>query len=443
MRNMKITRIVCPFLILALFCGCMANSKLEKSTSIHQEFGDSVHEKEYEEKYLINITYPKTRIEALDAQIENVLKETKASYLKQVADFSGSQKAELNIDYQSYVKDERYLSIKLDMFESLNENKETIQTLVYDQKEEEFVHLDDLFDEEGIKEIADQAKNYFQKTMPEECGSKAFSLYSAGTLQNYDTFVLRKDAIVFYFQEGTLFDKSAVFELCYDDIQKHTKLASEELSVFVPYEDILNEPVKNIDPNQPMIALTFDDGPTKKYTSAILDALKENQASATFFVLGSRASDFPEILQRMILEGNEIGNHTYSHKQLTTLSKANIEEEITHTQESIHDVTNHYPNVIRPPYGSKNEDVMQCAEGKKIVTWSLDTEDWRSRNTETIVNKVLKEVKDGDIILMHDLYASTAEAAIILIPKLKDMGYQLVTVSELYDYGKNEAGKIM
>lgn len=440
---MKIARIVCPFLILVLVCGCMANSKLEKSMSVHQEFGDSMHEKEYEEKYLINITYPKTRIETLDAQIESVLKETKASYLKQVADFSGSQKAELNIDYQSYVKDERYLSIKLDMFESLNENKETIQTLVYDQKEEAFMHLDDLFDEEGIKEIAAQAKNYFQKTRPEECGSKAFSLYSAGTIQNYDTFVLRKDAIVFYFQEGTLFDQSAVFELRYDDIQKHTKLASEELQVFVPYEDILNEPVKNIDPNQPMIALTFDDGPTKKYTTAILDALKENQASATFFVLGSRASDFPEILQRMILEGNEIGNHTYSHKQLTTLSKENIEEEITHTQESIHDVTNQYPNMIRPPYGSKNEDVMQCAEGKKIVTWSLDTEDWRSRNTETIVNKVLKEVKDGDIILMHDLYASTAEAAIILIPKLKDMGYQLVTVSELYDYGKNDAGKIM
>lgn len=440
---MKITKIVCPFLILVLVCGCMANSKLEKSMSVHQEFGDGIHEKEYEEKYLINITYPKTRIETLDAQIENVLKETKASYLKQVADFSGSQKAELNIDYQSYVKDERYLSIKLDMFESLNENKETIQTLVYDQKEEAFMHLDDLFDEEGIKEIAAQAKNYFQKTRPEECGSKAFSLYSAGTIQNYDTFVLRKDAIVFYFQEGTLFDQSAVFELRYDDIQKHTKLASEELQVFVPYEDILNEPVKNIDPNQPMIALTFDDGPTKKYTTAILDALKENQASATFFVLGSRASDFPEILQRMILEGNEIGNHTYSHKQLTTLSKENIEEEITHTQESIHDVTNQYPNMIRPPYGSKNEDVMQCAEGKKIVTWSLDTEDWRSRNTETIVNKVLKQVKDGDIILMHDLYASTAEAAIILIPKLKDMGYQLVTVSELYDYGKNDAGKIM
>lgn len=125
------------------------------------------------------------------------------------------------------------------------------------------------------------------------------------------------------------------------------------------------------------------------------------------------------------------------------MSKENVEEEISATQESIHDVTNKYPSLIRPPYGSKNDTVMQCANGKKIVTWSLDTEDWRSRNTEKIVNKVLSEVKDGDIILMHDLYDTTAEAAIILIPKLQDMGFQLVTVSELNEYGKHDAGKIM
>ena len=79
----------------------------------------------------------------------------------------------------------------------------------------------------------------------------------------------------------------------------------------------------------------------------------------------------------MVLEGNEIGNHTFTHKQLTTLSKANIEEEISATQESIHDVTNRYPKVIRPPYGSKNDTVLQCAQGKKLVTWTIYMEDWR------------------------------------------------------------------
>ena len=95
-----------------------------------------------------------------------------------------------------------------------------------------------------------------------------------------------------------------------------------------------------------------------------MDALKEYGANATFFVLGSNADNFPDILQRMVLEGNEIGNHTYSHKQLTTLSKENIEEEIIATQESIYDITHRYPDVIRPPYGSKNKTVMECAKGK-------------------------------------------------------------------------------
>lgn len=440
---MKLYRIVCPFLVLLVLCGCATTSNAMDTMQSHQEITDSVHDKKYEESYVINITYPKTRIEPIDTNITALIKKYEDQFLQQVENLQTEKKAELNIDYQSYVKEDRYISIKFDIFQSIYENKEEIITLVYDQEEQEFVHIDMLFDEDGIDRIAQQAKAYFEATYPDECNTTAFQVHSAKSANNYDTFVLRKDAIVFYFQEGTLFDKSTSFELRYDEIKEHTDFQSEELAVFVPYQDILNEPVKNIDPNQPMVALTFDDGPTKKYTTAILDALKENQASATFFVLGSRASDFPQILQRMVLEGNEIGNHTYSHKQLTTLSKENIEEEITHTQESIHDVTNQYPSVIRPPYGSKNEDVMNCAQGKKIVTWSIDTEDWRSRNSEAIVNKVLDEVKDGDIILMHDLYASTAEAAIILIPKLKDMGFQLVTVSELYEYGRNDAGKIM
>ena len=125
-----------------------------------------------------------------------------------------------------------------------------------------------------------------------------------------------------------------------------------------------------------------------------MDALKEYGANATFFVLGSNADNFPDILQRMVLEGNEIGNHTYSHKQLTTLSKENIEEEIIATQESNYDITHRYPEVIRPPYGSKNKTVMECAKGKRIVTWSLDTRDWHDRDAKVVVERVLKQVQN-------------------------------------------------
>ena len=291
--------------------------------------------------------------------------------------------------------------------------------------------------------LSAKTRSYFQSYFPEETNTNQFHIASSPILSNYDSFVLKKEALVFYFEEKTLFDKEATLEIAYDDIQAYTALEKEEEKTFVPYDQVLNEPVKNIDPNKPMIALTYDDGPTPKYTAAILDALKEHNASATFFILGSRAATAPELLQRMILEGNEIGNHTFSHKQLTTLSKENIEEEIEHTQESIYEITKKYPDTIRPPYGSKNEQVMQAAKGKKLVAWTIDTEDWRTKNVESIVKKVLNEVEDGSIILMHDLYASTAEASIILIPELIERGYQLVTVSELYEHGKNTAGKII
>ena len=180
-----------------------------------------------------------------------------------------------------------------------------------------------------------------------------------------------------------------------------------------------------------MIALTFDDGPSKRYTPAILDALKEYGANATFFVLGSNADNFPDILQRMVLEGNEIGNHTYSHKQLTTLSKENIEEEIIATQESIYDITHRYPDVIRPPYGSKNKTVMECAKGKRIVTWSLDTRDWHDRDAKVVVERLLKQVQDGDIILMHDIHETTVESCATIVPELINRGYELVTIHTL------------
>lgn len=441
---MKLQKLVCPFLISCLLCGCGKGTVVSSNKqSTHHEIGESVHEQNYDDNSVINLVYPKTGIEEVDQQIVAWTQYYQKLYATDRNDIALQEKTELNIDYQSYLKDDRYISIKLDVFISIHENQEFIETLVYDLDHQAFVTISDFMDTAALELLSEKVREMLEEQYPEECNSQNYAIFTAPSVKNFAKFIMRKDALVVYFEPGTVFDHSAYLELPYEDLLDGLNMASEETSVFVPYEDVLNEPVKNIDPDKPMVALTFDDGPTKKYTLAILDTLKEYQASATFFVLGSRASDYPEILQRMILEGNEIGNHTFSHKQLTTLSKENIEEEITATQESIHDVTNRYPKLIRPPYGSKNDTVMQCAEGKKIVTWSLDTEDWKSRNTETIVNKVINEVNDGDIILMHDLYASTAEAAIILIPKLQDLGYQLVTVSDLYEFSKNDSGKIM
>jgi len=193
--------------------------------------------------------------------------------------------------------------------------------------------------------------------------------------------------------------------------------------------DVKQENKREIDPNKPMIALTYDDGPSK-YTKEILDLLKENNSAATFFVLGSQASKYEETVKQMIENGNQIGNHSYDHKRLTLLNDEELYDQINKTDNLIYEIAMYRPFVMRPPYGSTTEALKEKIQ-KPIINWSIDTRDWESRNAETITQIIYENVKDGDIILMHDLYESSLEASKTVIPELINRGYQLVTISEL------------
>lgn len=196
--------------------------------------------------------------------------------------------------------------------------------------------------------------------------------------------------------------------------------------------------IRIVNPKKPMIALTFDDGPSPAYTTKIINELERFDAHATFFVLGSRLTgqNSKSTIQKAAKNGNEIASHTYNHKQLTTLSAADIQQESSRTNKAIKKLTGSYPSLTRPPYGSINDSVKKNIS-TPLILWSIDTLDWKTRNKNKTVTAVLNNVKDGDIILMHDIYAPTADAAVELIPKLIKKGYQLVTVSELAAY-KNE-----
>ena len=188
-----------------------------------------------------------------------------------------------------------------------------------------------------------------------------------------------------------------------------------------------------IDPAKPMVSLTFDDGPRPQSTNRILDCLQKYNARATFFVIGNLAEVYTDTLRKMNSLNCQIGNHTYSHPQLTSLSSYNISVQLNTTSEIIRSATGNYPTVVRPPYGSYNQTVLSSA-GKPLILWSIDTLDWQSRNATSVTNVVLSQVQDGDIILMHDIYDSTATAAENIIPALISRGYQLVTVDELARY---------
>ena len=188
----------------------------------------------------------------------------------------------------------------------------------------------------------------------------------------------------------------------------------------------------SIDPNKKMVALTFDDGPGK-YTQEIVNCLEENDARATFFVLGCNVNNYKSAVKNADKIGCEIANHSYDHTILTRLSAKQVKKQMKDTDEKIKKITGSKTTLMRCPGGGVNKTV-QNAVGKPVILWSIDTLDWKTRNTDKTISAVMNHVKDGDIVLMHDIHEPTKRAALYLIPQLKKEGYQLVTVSELAKY---------
>lgn len=188
---------------------------------------------------------------------------------------------------------------------------------------------------------------------------------------------------------------------------------------------------KVIDPSKPVIALTFDDGPSK-YTDDILSLLKENNAYATFFVVGNKVETYSSTINTMIKNGNEIGNHSYSHKWLSRLSTNSIKEEIELTQNVLKNIAGYTPTLIRPTYGAVNKKLRNSTD-LKVILWDVDTKDWKIKSEEKIAERALNSIENGDIVLMHDIYERSYNALKIIIPALKEEGYQFVTVSELHE----------
>ena len=180
----------------------------------------------------------------------------------------------------------------------------------------------------------------------------------------------------------------------------------------------------------PQAALTFDDGPDSRYTPLLLDGLKERNVRVSFFLLGEKVEQYPELVERMQKEGHLVGNHTYHHVQLNKLNETKAREEILKTNNLIYETTGVYPLYLRPPFGAWKKNLELCVEMLPVF-WTIDTLDWKVQNTEKIVRTVQEQIEDGAIILMHDEYDTSVEAALQVVDELKSQGYELVTVDQL------------
>ena len=179
------------------------------------------------------------------------------------------------------------------------------------------------------------------------------------------------------------------------------------------------------------VALTFDDGPGE-HTDRLLNILDEHDAKATFYLLGSQVDGYKDEVKRMAADGHEVGNHTWDHADLTTLSADEIRDDLARTDEAIGNITDEDPGTMRPPYGSLNDTAREAIDHPMLL-WDVDTLDWQHRDGDKIVDIVQNETSPGSVLLFHDIHETTVDAIPAVLDTLSEDGYEFVTVSDLFE----------
>lgn len=234
--------------------------------------------------------------------------------------------------------------------------------------------------------------------------------------------------------------------LCLGAISNIVRAASESMAVSNAFpRQVKGAQVAQLPPMPncavvPCLALSFDDGPEPVVTPRVLNILKKENVKATFFVVGKRVAGNESILRRMHAEGHEIGNHSWDHPDLTHLSPSQMDQQIRMTQAAIVSAGVPAPRLLRPPYGAVN-DAVKSHSRMAIVRWDIDPADWEYKDGGKILAGIMSQAKPGGIILMHDIYGTTADALEPAIQQLKLQGYQFVTVSQLMNLSPGDQGQ--
>ena len=369
------------------------------------------------DKSMVSINYPVTD--------SNVLNDAISSYVNKVynefkAEENKYKKPELNISYTYKEVNENVISVSLNTEIYTDKTVNKIKTFNYDQKNDKFLTMEDI-----VRDL--EALDYdIKKALLEKYQEADMDFLSNVT---YDYFTIDNENLTLYFNPVELDTKKN--ETIYLDIPLNSLRLLIDIDKETDDNTYISIKKKNIDYDKKVVALTFDDGPSK-YTEKILDILKKYDACATFFVVGNKVEFYSDQLKRMLKEGSEIGNHSYSHKWLNRLTKEEFQEEINKTQKAIKKETGFTPKLFRPTYGGYS-DKLKTYTDLTFVLWTVDSSDWKVKNTEKILNNILPNIQDGSIILMHDNHSYAVKALDDVIKKLKEEGYQFVTVSELLE----------
>lgn len=385
--------------------------------------------------YVESITTLVTKDKKLNKLLSEYVETQRKDFSTKIKDSNNNYpigRDELNIDCKLNILNKTTWNIVLTVSmsgPSFKEPYHEIYCLTWNTKKQKQLNIKDVLpNQSSFDDIKNEVFEKLKKGCPTCLSEKTFTQIFT---EDFKTFEIEKNIITIYFNPNILKNKQ-------------TNIAKVTLEINNPayYKETKTKEIKKkksasvkiIDPKKPVVALTFDDGPSK-YTEEIINILKSYNVNATFFILGNKVDAYQDTLRKSIENQNELGNHSYNHKWLSKLSVGDLTYQMDKTQEIIKEKLNYTPKYLRPTYGSVTNRIRKNTN-LEIVLWTVDTKDWKYHDTNKIIEQATTNIKDEDIILMHDIFDRTRDSLKTIIPKLLDQGFQFVTISELEEVKK-------
>lgn len=404
------------FFTILLSIGCQKKENQSIKTIIEED-----------QNILIGINYPVTKNKKLDQIIQKEIHTQYNNFKEKYMSFNSSQqKSELNIDYSfDKVKDYDIVSIHTYLNSSqVYQPKNCVKTYVYHKKKKRLISLKEVISKEDLSYITKYSKRILYQEY--NISKKNIREYIKNDYSTYSNFTFNQDYLYLYFDQFQNQKNVIKIQIPLEDLNPKIDI---EQQIIKTANTKVKIPSKILDPNKKFIALTFDDGPSI-YTKEVINILKKYNCNATFFVLGNKVEMYQDTIRESLKNGNELGNHSYSHKWLIKLDEESLKEQINKTQDIIQEIAGYTPKLLRPTYGSVNQKI-RSLDQLEIVLWNVDTLDWKYKSVDRIVSRATKNPKDGNIILMHDIHQRTIKALDKIIPILQNQGFELVTISEM------------
>lgn len=393
-----------------------------------------------------SITYPKVNIDKVDAEINKWIVNSEKEFYNLINE-NNDRKPNLLIKTDVIEVTDYIVTFIINYTDNLHkkESNSFIKTFVVDLEDEKLIESDNfkkLFNDKAYlnKLIESHLKNDKidadkLNVLLKENTNFEWSINST----HFNLHFNKSDLSIPLYKlidhiDASLANKLNIADLVkIEEIKKQKKL--EEKKQLEKKEN-----VKQLDPNEKYVALTFDDGPSNDVTPRVLDYLDQYNAVATFYMLGNQAKANPKVAKDVVNRGHEIGSHSYTHTDLTMLSSDKVNNEVSNAIREIEKATKVRPATFRPPYGSINQNIYDVERtfNQPIILWSIDSLDWKYPNSSTVYSNVMENMHSGAIILLHDIHPTTADALPSILNDLSNLGYKFVTVTDLLQLRGNE-----